>query len=67
MFAIDLNFVRVAVTLLSFVTFLGIVAWALAKRNRNAFDEAALLPFADGSGTSAITASHSESISGAAQ
>ncbi len=38
---------RVAVTLLSFVTFLGIVAWALARRNQRGFDEAAQLPFVD--------------------
>ena len=43
----DINAWRVVVTLLSFVIFLGIVAWALSKRNRQAFDEAAMLPFAD--------------------
>jgi cytochrome c oxidase cbb3-type subunit 4 len=32
---------------LSFVVFAGIVAWAWSSRNRQAFDEAALLPFAD--------------------
>ena len=42
---IDINFIRAAVTLLSFATFGGIVAWALARRNQPAFREAALLPF----------------------
>ncbi len=43
----DTNAWRIAFTLLSFVIFLVIVAWALSKRNRQAFDEAAMLPFAD--------------------
>lgn len=43
----DINGLRAAVTLLSFISFLGIVAWALSKRNQAGFDEAARLPFAD--------------------
>ena len=43
----DLNDLRTAVTVLSFVIFGGIVAWALSKRNRQAFEEASMLPFAD--------------------
>jgi cytochrome c oxidase cbb3-type subunit IV len=43
----DLNDVRIVVTLLSFGAFIGIVAWAYAKHNRHRFDEAAHLPFAD--------------------
>lgn len=42
----DINGLRAAVTLLSFISFLGIVAWALSKRNQAGFDEAARLPFA---------------------
>lgn len=38
---------RSAVTLLSFITFLGIVWWAYSSRRRGAFDQAAMLPFAD--------------------
>jgi len=38
---------RILVTLLSFVAFLGIVRWALSARNRAAFDEAQQLPFLD--------------------
>ena len=43
----DVNDLRIAVTVLSFVAFLGIVAWAWSRRNLSAFDEAAQLPFAD--------------------
>jgi cytochrome c oxidase cbb3-type subunit IV len=41
----DINDLRVAVTLLSFGIFAGIVRWALLRRNRASFDEAAQLPF----------------------
>ena len=41
----DLNDIRSAITLLSFVMFLGLVAWAWSKRQRPSFDEAAQLPF----------------------
>ena len=43
----DINDFRTGVTLLSFVIFAGIVRWALLRRNRAGFDEAAMLPFAD--------------------
>ena len=43
----DLDLVRYAVTVLSFVLFAGIVAWVLSPRNRPAFDEAQQLPFLD--------------------
>lgn len=43
----DINDVRSAVTVISFLTFLGIVAWAWSKRNKKAFDDAANLPFQD--------------------
>ncbi len=43
----DINDLRIAVTLLSFVAFAGIVAWTWSRRNRQAFDEAAMLPFID--------------------
>ena len=35
-----------AMTVVSFVMFIGIVAWAWSKRRRAAFDEAANAPFA---------------------
>lgn len=44
---IELNDLRIAVTLLSLFVFVGIVAWAMSRRNRKRFAEAAQLPFAD--------------------
>jgi len=41
----DINDLRVAVTLLSFALFAGIVRWAWRRSNRARFDEAAQLPF----------------------
>jgi len=41
----DINTLRIAVTLASFATFLGIVWWAYAARNRAGFEQAAQLPF----------------------
>ena len=41
----DVNELRVGVTLLSFLIFGGIIRWALLARNRAAFDEAQQLPF----------------------
>ena len=41
------NAFRSLVTVLLFLLFLGIVAWAYSSRNRSAFDEAAALPFRD--------------------
>jgi cytochrome c oxidase cbb3-type subunit IV len=45
MFDLNINHLRAAVTLLSFVAFASIVFWAWSKRNRAQFDEAAMLPF----------------------
>ncbi len=39
--------VRSVVTVISFITFIGIVWWAYSGRRKAAFDEAAYLPFAD--------------------
>jgi cytochrome c oxidase cbb3-type subunit 4 len=47
----DINDLRSAVTLISLLTFLGIVAWAWSRRNQSRFDEAALLPFRDEAAT----------------
>jgi cytochrome c oxidase cbb3-type subunit IV len=38
--------ISIATTVLSFVLFLGIVAWAYSRRRRRAFEEAANAPFA---------------------
>ena len=43
----DQTFWRVAITLVCFVAFLGIVWWAYGRGPRERFDEAANLPFAD--------------------
>ena len=43
----DINALRIAVTLLSFAVFAGIVVWAVSRRNAAAFSEAAALPFVD--------------------
>ena len=52
MFDIDINTVRAVVTVLSFGTFVGIVAWAWSRRNAAAFAEAAQLPFNEEEGGS---------------
>lgn len=38
---------RVIITVLLFLAFLGIVYWAYSSRQKERFDEAANLPFAD--------------------
>lgn len=44
---IELNTLRSAVTVLAFISFVGIFLWAWSGRNRARFDEAQSLPFAD--------------------
>lgn len=41
----DINVVRGIITVVTLVTFLGIVVWAWSGRNKAGFDEAARLPF----------------------
>jgi cytochrome c oxidase cbb3-type subunit 4 len=41
------NELRTAVTVLAFVAFIGIVLWAYSSRRKEAFDEAAQLPFTE--------------------
>lgn len=41
----DINDMRSAMTVVSLLTFIGIVVWAWSKRNKSSFDEAAQLPF----------------------
>ncbi len=43
----DVNTLRILVTLASFAAFAGIVTWSWSKRRRAAFDEAARLPFCE--------------------
>ncbi len=41
----DVNYLRAGATVLSFVTFIGIVIWAWSKRRTADFSDAANLPF----------------------
>lgn len=41
----DVNTLRAMATVLSFMTFIGIVVWAYLRRNAADFEEAARLPF----------------------
>ena len=41
----DINDLRVIITVATFVTFIGIVLWAYSGKRKAAFDEAAQLPF----------------------
>ena len=50
----DVNDLRVVVTVLSFVAFIGIVFWVLARRNAARFDEAAQLPFVEAADAQAV-------------
>ncbi len=43
----DVNDFRIIVTVLSLVAFVAIAIWAWRRPNQAAFDEAAMLPFAD--------------------
>ncbi len=42
---LDMNTLRTAITVVSFVTFIGIMYWVLSKRRGADFSEAANLPF----------------------
>lgn len=41
----DINTLRIIVTLVSFIAFVGIIAWTLNPRNRAGFEVAERLPF----------------------
>ena len=41
----DVDTLRAMATVLSFMTFIGIVVWAYSRRNAADFEEAARLPF----------------------
>ena len=47
----DVNDLRIAITVVSLLTFLGLLAWVLSARNRSRFEEAAQLPFAGKDGS----------------
>jgi cytochrome c oxidase cbb3-type subunit 4 len=44
---VDINDLRSIITLMGFLCFLGICAWAYSGHARRGFDEAAMLPFSD--------------------
>jgi cytochrome c oxidase cbb3-type subunit 4 len=41
----DINILRSIVTVVAFAAFMGIVLWAYSDRRKEAFDQAARLPF----------------------
>jgi cytochrome c oxidase cbb3-type subunit 4 len=41
----DVNTLRSIATVVSFITFIGIVLWAWSRRNAADFEQAAMLPF----------------------
>ena len=41
----DINTLRSIATVVSFITFVGILVWAYSRRNAADFEEAARLPF----------------------
>ena len=43
----DANDLRIIFTLVAFIVFLGILWWAFSGQRKQAFDEAAMLPFSD--------------------
>jgi len=43
----DITDMRIAVTLISFVFFIGIMVFTWSRRNKTGFDEASTLPFHD--------------------
>jgi cytochrome c oxidase cbb3-type subunit IV len=43
----DINTLRIATTLVSFVTFVGIIWWAMDRRKNQQFQDAAELPLQD--------------------
>jgi len=45
---VDMNTLREIVTVVSFLAFVGIVAWVVHKPNAERFDAAARLPFEEG-------------------
>jgi cytochrome c oxidase cbb3-type subunit 4 len=43
----DVNSVRAVFTLLALLSFLGVIFWAYSSKNKERFEEDAMLPFAD--------------------
>ncbi|MBA4742546.1 MAG: cbb3-type cytochrome oxidase subunit 3 [Azoarcus sp.] len=43
----DINVLRIVVTVVGFLCFVGICVWAYSRHARKRFDEAAMLPFTE--------------------
>lgn len=52
----DINDLRSIITVVSFLTFIGIVIWAWSSRRKEAFDEAARLVFDEDEPESTLSA-----------
>jgi len=52
----DINDIRIMWTVVSFLVFLAIIAWAYSRGAQKGFDEAAQLPFRDQDGAGARAA-----------
>jgi cytochrome c oxidase cbb3-type subunit 4 len=58
---VDINDLRSIITVVTLIMFVGIVIWTYSARRRQAFDEAANLPFDDESfGADALTLGNKE-------
>ena len=62
----DLNTMRVIVTVATFICFVAIVIWAYSRRREKQFDEAAQLPFADETAPAVLAAPPAHSVNAAA-
>ena len=63
----DLNTARSIVTVVAFVMFIGLIFWAYSARRKDAFAEAANLPFADNEAEDLETQSGSAEVKGLRQ
>ena len=43
----DINTLRAGITVVSFLIFIAIIVWAVSPKNRDKFDQAALVPFTE--------------------
>lgn len=57
----DINYLRMVMTVLAFIAFIGIVAWAYSRERKGEFDDAAGLPFSADLGEDVASVSGTES------
>jgi cytochrome c oxidase cbb3-type subunit 4 len=60
-----LNLLRAVTTVLAFVAFVGVVAWAWSRRRRDEFEQAANLPLEEDDTVRPVTSGHTTSSRGA--